>query len=288
MRGFSLVELLLAVLIASVAITAGYLLLVFQQGAYGVQHQIIGMQQTARSSLELMAQEIELAGLNVKLTTAGKLAPSFIPIISSAFLPSNEIANVVLTNNDYPLKIVDGDSNSPDIITIVASIHDETNPCRIKKYVHQGDVFIYLSLSGHKIEFGDMIYFGSPGNYEYANVVSSAGGRLKIDTDPKATGSQGCEQDHPGGAEIGEISVISYALDKTSLPCVLRRKVNKGSFQPVAENVMDIQAFCSSKTATVCVEVQTERPDPQYHKNSGYRRVRYSAVVALENSYAQP
>jgi hypothetical protein len=192
---------------------------------------------------------------------------------------------VMLSDADYPLKITHGNAQSPDMITIVAAICDETNPSAVDTIggVSPGETFVAIRTSGHKIRIGDIVYIGNPGIYEYANVTRTSGKRLTIDTDPVSGGNQGIQNHYPEGTEIGEISVVTYAIDTDTFPWVLKRKVNGGYFQPVGEHIVDLQVTQNGKRTMITLEAQTEKRDPYYSKNGGYRRSRNSVIVVSQN-----
>jgi len=63
--GFTLVEVLIAAVIASIAITAGFQLLINQDKIQHVQFGISDMQQNGRASLDELTQKIRMAGYRV-------------------------------------------------------------------------------------------------------------------------------------------------------------------------------------------------------------------------------
>ncbi len=61
-RGFSLVEMLVIIAILTVVIAAVYSLFYRSQRTYTSQDQVVAMQQNARAAIELMSQELRMAG----------------------------------------------------------------------------------------------------------------------------------------------------------------------------------------------------------------------------------
>lgn len=282
--GFSLIELLIALAIAGIVITSAYAVFNSQHKACAIQDQIVGMHQNLRACIALIAREARGAGLNVALTDNGTLDSDVASKIPEAFKPSSPMA-VTLTDADYPVKITQGMSGLPDTITIVASICDETNPSAVANNggVGAGDTLVKVRTSGHKIKTGDFIYIGRPGIYEYAGVTATSGRELTIDTDPDSSGNQGLQHDYPEGTEIGEISVITYSVYTNTSPRVLKRKVNRGYFQPIGDNIIDLQVTQHGKKTVITLEAQTERSDPSYPENGGHRKARCSVVVVPQN-----
>ena len=66
--GFTLIELMVAVLIASILLTAAYQVLVGQSRVYETQEQTIDMQQNVRAALDFMGRELRLTGYGVEFT----------------------------------------------------------------------------------------------------------------------------------------------------------------------------------------------------------------------------
>ena len=61
-RGFSLIELLMAIAITGVVVGGVYSVYFTQQKSYYAQREIIAMQQTLRAAMQLMEREIRMAG----------------------------------------------------------------------------------------------------------------------------------------------------------------------------------------------------------------------------------
>lgn len=66
-RGFTLIELMIALLITAILVAGGYSLLITQQRAYVLQDQVVGVQQDARAALTIMARDIRMAAMMTEI-----------------------------------------------------------------------------------------------------------------------------------------------------------------------------------------------------------------------------
>jgi len=72
--GFTLVELLAAILISSIAMAGIYSIFISQQRAFSAQEQIAEMNQNIRAAMDLMIREIRLAGYKTSGTAFNGIA----------------------------------------------------------------------------------------------------------------------------------------------------------------------------------------------------------------------
>lgn len=208
-------------------------------------------------------------------------------MIPSGFLPTSPAA-VTLGSSDYPIKITQGSSGASDIITIVGAIGDQTYPTQVTNVPALGSTALTLKITADQTQaryaVGDVIYIGEVA--ENAKVAAVNGNQLTIDTDPGISGNQGLTKAHGQWTEVGKISVISYAVINVNGIKTLKRKENNSSFESVAEDgvVIDLQATQNGKSATInSLVVQTNKPDPKYPSNSGYRQKTISMQLATMN-----
>ncbi|MBI3585093.1 MAG: prepilin-type N-terminal cleavage/methylation domain-containing protein [Nitrospinae bacterium] len=69
-KGFSLIELLIALAIGSIVLLAAYNLFMSQKKSHELQGQLVDAEQNARAALDLLTRELRLAGSGVTRTTA--------------------------------------------------------------------------------------------------------------------------------------------------------------------------------------------------------------------------
>ena len=64
-RGVTLIELMIALVIAAILVAGIYSLFISQQQSYSVQDRVVGIQQDARAALMIMARDIRMGGFSV-------------------------------------------------------------------------------------------------------------------------------------------------------------------------------------------------------------------------------
>ena len=103
----------------------------------------------------------------------------------------------------------------PDILSLLIVLSGESNPTVLAQGTLVGDTSLRLALNGsqtnEQYNLSDMIYIGKTGR------IGRRLGRfpvrtLIIDTDPVQPGNQGLKNAYPPGTEVGEISLVSYAV----------------------------------------------------------------------------
>ena len=198
-------------------------------------------------ALEIIARDFKSAGYPFEdhsfLADLSVWVPgSFVPKAPQEVTPTG-----VLT--------VTSGGNQPDILSLFTVLSSESNPTVLAQATLVGDTSIRLALNGsqtnEQYNLSDMIYIGKPA--EPALVKGISGSCLTIDTDPVQPGNQGLKQAYPPGTEVGEISLVSYAVfnddndaggnfHDIGVP-VLKRKTNACGFEPLVEDITDLKVI---------------------------------------------
>jgi prepilin-type N-terminal cleavage/methylation domain-containing protein len=244
-RGFTLIELLVSMTLLGVALGSLYQIFLSQAEAYRSQAMVVQRQQGLRASLELIARDSRSAGYPVLDQSFLKNLSDWTPNTFLPKVPQTVIPNGVLT-------ITPG-GNNPDTLSLLIVLSSETNPTSLSQGTLAGDTSIKLALTASEtndqFNVGDMLYLGKPP--ELAQVKEILGNVLVLDTDPVLSGNQGLKKAYPAGTELGEISLVSYAVfndqndsagkyHDLGVP-VLKRKINAGGFEPLAEGITDLK-----------------------------------------------
>lgn len=289
-QGFTLVEILAAILISSLLTAAIYSFFITQHHAYTVQEQVVEMEQSTRAAMDMIRRELRMAGHHAVGTRLINHLPDFVP---PAFIP----AYPVPVNLDANPKISRGSGDGPDVITFLSVIATNHNPTALSAAAAVGSPHLSLALTGTQTgaqyNIGDLVHIGVCS--EYAKVTAISGNTLTIDTNPAVSGNQGLARTYPAGTPVGEISVVSYAVfnehnDPSFLRHdpghpVLKRKVNAGGFQPLAENITGMQVqHTGSGEILVTLSSRTDRPDHKFADNNGYRTFSTRARIRVRNA----
>lgn len=88
-KGITLIELMVALVISGIVIGAVYRLFIAQTRAYGLQDQVVEIQQNVRSAMEVLLRDLRMAGCDDD-NTIGKpsLVPMVTPVASNAITVS--------------------------------------------------------------------------------------------------------------------------------------------------------------------------------------------------------
>lgn len=244
-KGFGLIEMLMVLLILGALTAIAYEGFLFQAEAYRQQNRRTGRQQALRAALEAVGRDLRLAGYPDGASVKKMLERDWFPI---GYFPS-WAAGVPVRES---VTIFPGGA-VPDRLLLLAVLPGETNPAVLRDAADIGATALYLALTAGEVNDqyrpGDVLFIGRPP--EFARVVRVVGRVLEIDADPDRPGQQGLERSHPPGTELGELSLVSYAVynaapdppgtaSATGRP-VLKRKVNAGGFEPLVEDVVRLR-----------------------------------------------
>jgi len=98
-KGVTLIELLVALVICGIVIGAIYRLFIIQTKAYTVQDQVVEVQQTVRSAMEILLRDLRMAGFDDDSTssTITITTPIATPVANNSITVSYEYQNQIYT-----------------------------------------------------------------------------------------------------------------------------------------------------------------------------------------------
>ncbi|MBW2048003.1 MAG: hypothetical protein JRJ09_05665 [Deltaproteobacteria bacterium] len=279
-------ELLIAMAIALVVITSIASAFISQRKTYAVQEQISEMQQNARAAMDIMSREIRMTGYGVPRPQPAADLSYWIDWVSGVTMDSNP---KIQPGNDGAS---DPDEKS-DIIHIAACFDGPA--ATLSSNALSGDTTIDVTPVGgtvsERFDTSDEKVI-SIGGFENAVITGIAGNTLTIDTDPTTAGNQGLSKDYDVSAttvNICVVKVISYSIvqetEGSRTIYTLKRNENLGAGrQPLAENIVDLQITQAGDTIDINpLTAQTDKPDPDYPQNSGYRRYELRTFITPPN-----
>lgn len=263
--GFTLVELLIAMAISGVMLGAMITFFLVQRQYLAAQEQVTEMLQNARAAMDMMVDDIRLAGY----ASPRSQFNTWIPWVSP-------------TLNSNP-QITQGIGTAADSISIIGSVDAPDTPlATIVVAALAGADFLTLA-AGKGSEFNlttkKLIFIGN----ENAVITGIAGDTLTIDTNPAAVGNQVLAGSYPANTAIALVKVITYQIVDNTLK---RDENTGGGSQPVAENVENLQITQNGTSITITLTARTSKQDMNYtHPTSGdrYRRRILSSEIQLRN-----
>ena len=116
--GFSLIEVMSALVILAIALTAVFATFISQQKSFTVQNRVAEMQQNLRQAVEYISRDIRLAGYGIPDNVAipGGATPAGFTSIRSLFPRDNTTG----PDQTYILYMFDMDANQPPAVTTAA------------------------------------------------------------------------------------------------------------------------------------------------------------------------
>ncbi len=259
-RGFTLVELLVALVISGFVLSAGYGIYLVQHEGWITQEQITNMQQNARAAMHEMETRIRMAGY--------KLPGGFHPIYAA--------------------------NTNPDSITV---LFQNESGCETNIEQNMSDPSAELRCDGHDIScFEDTTWayiydpLADTGEFFFISQVQASTDRIQHATDPLSRA-------YPSGSRVMYVDMYKFFVDTTDSSHPNLMVVREGNQSYVyAEDIEDLQfryglangVFVDTPpTASVVREVlvtliaRSERKDQQFEGE--YRRRTLTTDVKVRN-----
>ncbi len=287
-RGVTLIELLIALVISAVLVAGLYRTFVHQQKSYATQEQVADMQQNVRVAINRMIREIRMAGFGGKNENLNGSND-----IITVFGNVNGFANIINAVDNSPR--ADNIGNS-DEITVVGAY---TQVGTIDADVNAGSDKVKISYFGNT-KFDDVKtkYMCINGRYNY-EVVPGPGNTIsfaKTATNPSGT----LNENHATGEPIFLVRAVQYGLrkDADGVPVLFRNQNTGGGRQTVAEYIEDLQfRYVLADTTEVdvpgnpvdvrgvriSIRARTRLSDPELKAGGGFRTRTLNTYVDLRN-----
>lgn len=238
-RGITLVELMIALAVTSIIVTAGFTVLTTTDKSTKANEQAAGTQQNARLAMELIARDVKLAGFRMPLSpnlpvggTAGNCAPGG---TSSAIKPVDKVSAASALPND----------DGPDTISLIVP---RTNPSwTLSQVVPVAPATSFNAITLNATAVTEMQAEGmvnstnayvSIGGVVTEQVTTSSGSTINL------TNTFNMPVTFPVGTQVYLLQCITYSIGSngaacgTAGPCLLRT-VDTGTAPTTTTNIVD-------------------------------------------------
>jgi prepilin-type N-terminal cleavage/methylation domain-containing protein len=242
-QGFTMIELIIAMFLGMVVLTAGYTVFVGSNRATREQNQDNRMQDNARMAMDVLARNFRRAGFLVNFLSYPTVPPTLINGVSSKLVALN---NIVLSKGADGVTIVSAPSTSIGVLQRSAPRGSNT--------------LVFTDITG--ISVGDVIGVGLTYTGVVANVVPATNTVVLNTTVP--TGAlnmaypgvkleDGVTDSDQEPAPLREVSAVQYSINWGNMsaptpncgsathPVLQHIVANAATCEPIAEDIEDLQ-----------------------------------------------
>jgi len=263
-EGFTIIELLVALVLSSLLIGAVYDLFVKQAKTYNINEQVVDMQQNVRAAISRAMREI-------RMTNFGNVGM----ILPAQFTVNGQTTTLnTAVNPDTPVT---------DSLTIITAVGDTTLtgiPASNQ---------ITVAAVGNLFDDAGKKYISIDG-LESNIITNVQGDTLTLQND--------LSQSYPiTDTRVFAIRAITYQVVNNNGTLSLNRDENTGDgSEPLADNIESLQfqyldangndtkaAPSNTRIIRVTVTAKTNMTDPDYKSGDGYRRRTVSSNIYLRN-----
>jgi type IV pilus assembly protein PilW len=238
-RGFTLIELMIALVVTSIIAVAGFYVLTTTDRSTKANEQAAGTQQNVRLAMELIARDVKLAGFRMLLSpnvpvggTAGNCGPGGTP---SAIKPVDKVSGASAVPND----------DGPDTVSLVVP---RTNPgWKLSAVVPASPATSFNAITLNATAVTEMQAEGMADN---TNAYVSIGGVVtgQVTTITGATvnlnSTFNLPVTMPADTQVYLLQCITYSVGTTAAACgttgpCLLRTVDTGTAAATTTNIVD-------------------------------------------------
>ena len=261
--GFTLVELLVSLMIASVVLAGTIGMLANHTRAYSQQDLAWAMEQNLRVSMDMVTDTVRAAGDGVPTTNL----PAWIPWVSAFD------SNPKITGTDPATVSVARCSPLP-VARLSAQAAAGATTIGIVSAVPGSGVAEQLDSSEKRLVL--------IGDSENAHITAVSGNSITIDTDPTTIGNQGLRETYAKGTPLCRVDVLTFAIltdPVTGLPRLGLDENHGDGAQPIAEGISNLQVTTVAQGTRyeISVTARSEKSDPMTH--TMLTRTLHSAVT---------
>lgn len=258
-RGFTIIELLAALVVALVIVGAGFTALTTSDKASRVNDLVAATQQNVRIAMELLSRDVKAAGFGMMSGAVGACANAINPLDNTAGGPD--------TGPDTVDLVVPTTSIVAPVWTLGADVAGgpATNAIPINSVASGGTTAI-AEMTTAGLGVGSTVSIAGAAS---GTVAAVAGNNIQL-VNPLPAPSF-----YPAGTQVYLLQCIRYQVSNVAATCggnapCLLRGVSGGALVPIADGIEDLQLTyaCDGCNAAVNGGVADGLPDDQNGSNS--------------------
>lgn len=227
--GFSLIEVMSALVILAIALTAVFATFISQQRSFTVQNRVAEMQQNLRQAVEYISRDIRQAGYGIpdNVAVPGTANPAGITSIRSLYA----IDNTTGPDQIYLLYMFDMDANQPPAVNTAAM-------------AGTGSVNVDNTI-GFLPTGGELVLITDATTADLFQTTLAGGGVLTFGAGAYNTGHSKLYGVGPPPSTVAKARFVRYFIDSTTDPShptlMVDRNIPGQGAQPVADDIEDMQ-----------------------------------------------
>jgi type IV pilus assembly protein PilW len=236
-RGFTLIEVMAAIVIFSIVLTAVFATFTFQAQSYTTQSRVAEMQQNLRMSLDTLQRDIRMAGygINTDITVPGSVIGGSGTVVLRGFYPA------------------DGGSSAPDGIYILYTYDvDNTVPAlaptrTATNAVTAGNSAFTVTVdngTGTRFDNNALVILSNNTSADLYQVTGSTANSITFGSGSVINSAgHGANHYYDVGSKVSLARFVHYYIDTTvaAHPTLMVSKVGGTVSQPLAEDIEDLQ-----------------------------------------------
>ena len=227
--GFSLIEVMSALVILAIALTAVFATFISQQKSFTVQNRVAEMQQNLRQAIEYISRDIRLAGYGIpdNVVVPGTANPAGIASIRSLYA----IDNTTGPDQIYILYMFDMDANQPPAVNTAAM-------------TGTGSVTVD-NTDGFLPAGGELVLITDGTTADLFQTTLAGGGVLTFGTGAYNTGHTKFYGVGPPPSTVSKARFVRYFIDNSTDSAhptlMVDRNIPGQGAQPLADDIEDMQ-----------------------------------------------
>ncbi len=286
-RGFTLVELIVALFLSSLLVTALYYTFVKQHKTYTVQEQVVDTQQNARVAVFQMMRELRMAGFGRVAGEYTRGRGYYSRILPAQFVDS-EGKTIVFPN------VINRNMPRPGVVTIITALYSERKGARVVYQSSRNTITVdqeFFDPEHPTFDLGNRKYVSIDG--VEANVITGVsamtiGGKMRY----RLSLSYPLRYGYPADSLVYPIRAVTFDLGG--------RQESGGNRTPVAENIEAVgYRYLNTlgdaalrdeeiRMIELSVTARTDDKDADFTDRDGYRRREFTTNLQIRNLSLTP